>query len=82
MGQVVLHVLYGGPLFLCTLHFAPFVVLIAALACASRWRKAALVLIAVTALAPFGHNIVQFRAAAALLPMTTIDQRFVEDYVR
>ena len=82
LGQVVLHMLYGGPLFLYTLHFAPFVVLIAALACASRWRKAALVLIAVTALASFAHNIVQFRAAAALLPMTTLDQRFVEDYIR
>jgi hypothetical protein len=70
-GQVVLHMLYGDQLFLYALHFAPFMVLIAALACASRWRKAAL-----------AHNITQFRAATHLQKMTTTDEEFIHIYIR
>jgi hypothetical protein len=81
-GQVILHMLYGGPLFLYTLHFAPFLVLIAAATCASKWRSAALVVMVVTAIASFGHNIAEFLAAADLLPMTTIDPAFVDIYLR
>lgn len=65
--QVILHTIYGHTLFLYSLHFIPLVVLVAAMACASRWRRIALAVMAVTAIASFAHNVAQFGAAVDLL---------------
>jgi hypothetical protein len=81
-GQISLHMLYGTGLFLYVLHFAPFIVIIASLGCASRSRRAAMVLMAFTIPFTLAHNVPRFFAAADMLRMTTTDSQFIENFMK
>jgi hypothetical protein len=65
--QLALHSVYGYGGFLYSLHFTPFLVLIAAFSCTTRWRWLALTAMAVTAAASFAHNGAALHAAMDLL---------------
>jgi hypothetical protein len=61
LSQMGLHILYGEETFLYGLHFAPLLVVLAALATLTRLRVAALVCAAVVAVSAGMNNFVQFK---------------------
>lgn len=81
-GQVILHSLYGTILFLYSLHFTPFIVLIVGFASTLPWRKTVLSLVALTALLTFSHNINRFQTGAQLLPAVPVNQEFADKYLK
>jgi hypothetical protein len=63
-GQVLLHMIYGEETFLYALHFAPLLVLAAALAAAATaWRRTILVLAVALAFAAGVNNASQVATA-------------------
>ena len=64
LSQMALHILYGEETFLYALHFAPLLVVLAALATLTRLRVAALACAAVVAVSAGMNNLVQFKQDA------------------
>jgi hypothetical protein len=69
-GQVLLHLLYGEETFLYALHLAPLLILAAALAAASAWRRAILALAVALAFTGAVNNAWQLRTALAFFSRT------------
>ena len=67
LGQLTLHILYGEEIFLYSLHFAPLLVLLAALSTLTRARLAALVLAGALVLSVGMNNGLQFIKATEVI---------------
>lgn len=63
LGQLVLHLLYGEETFVYSLHFAPFLVILAAMSTLTRARPLALVLAGMLLLSAGINNSLQFNRA-------------------
>ena len=63
VGQLTLHILYGGETFLHSLHFLPFLIVLAALSTLTRARLVALLLAGTLVLSAGVNNGLQFRQA-------------------
>jgi hypothetical protein len=62
-GQIVLHLVYGGETFLYALDWMPLLVVAAALATLTRWRKLVLLIAAVFAITAGMHNATELESA-------------------
>lgn len=70
LGQLALHLVYGDETFLYSLHWTPLLVLVAAMASISPYRKAALTLVTALILVAGVNNFAQFRAVSSELAST------------
>lgn len=66
-GQILLHLVYGDETFLYSLHFLPFLVIIAAAGTLGRLRTLVLGLTVALVIVAATHNVREFRLAAAAL---------------
>jgi hypothetical protein len=67
LGQLVLHLLYGGETFLYSLHFIPLFVVLGALTTLTRWRWAGLGLAVLVVAFSLPNNIQQFQEVTEIV---------------